>query len=119
MKRLAALLTLIILLAAAISLPALAGSQDFTLVNKTGVDIYKLYIAPTDSDDWESEMLQGDVFKDGESLNITFDSRSETFWDIMVVDSEGTEITFEKINLKQTAKIILYFDGEEAWAECK
>ena len=53
-------------------LPARAGDQDFTLVNRTGVEIHKVYASPHSSDDWEEDILGDDTLSDGESVNITF-----------------------------------------------
>src|SRR5271169_6716262 len=32
-----------------------AGDQDFTLINKTGVEIHSLHVAPHSSDSWEED----------------------------------------------------------------
>ena len=34
-----------------------AGDQDFTLVNKTGVEIHALHVAPHSSDEWGEDIL--------------------------------------------------------------
>ena len=52
----------------------LAGDQDFTFVNHTGVEIHKLYTSPHSSDEWEEDVLGEDTLDDGESLEIRFRS---------------------------------------------
>jgi hypothetical protein len=116
-KRLLSVLILSTLLIMSLSIPALADSQNFTLNNETGVAIHELYIAPAGSDDWEEDVLDVDLLEDGESIEITFDETSEDFWDIKVVDENGDDIVWEKINLKETSAITLFYDGEKAWAE--
>ena len=36
---------------------ARAGDQDFTLVNKTGVEIHALHVAPHSQDEWGEDIL--------------------------------------------------------------
>jgi hypothetical protein len=48
------------------------GDQDFTLVNKTGVEIHALHVAPHSSDEWGEDILGKDTLANGESLGITF-----------------------------------------------
>src|SRR5437879_1477794 len=68
-------------------------AQDFTLVNKTGVEIHKVYISPHDKDDWEEDILGKDTLPNGDNVDIKF-HRSETAenWDLRVEDSKGNEI---------------------------
>jgi hypothetical protein len=84
-KIIAALVVLIGL--AASGGPTLAGGkQDFTLVNKTGYRIDKVFVSPAASDDWEEDVLGRDVLDNGESVNITFHRRTTGCrWDLKVV----------------------------------
>jgi hypothetical protein len=95
----------------------MAGSQDFIIENQTGIDIYELYISPYQSDDWEEDILDGDILADGDSLEVTFGNRKETYWDIMIRDEEGNSVVWRKFNLKQVSKITLWYDGDTARAE--
>ena len=40
---------------------ARAGDQDFTLVNKTGIEIHSLHVAPHSSDEWGEDILGKDT----------------------------------------------------------
>ena len=92
---------------------AFAGEQDFTLVNDTGADIHQLFISQTSADDWQEDVLGTGLLKDGESADITFSGDDETaFWDIKVVDGEGTEIVWVKLNLKKISQVTLGFDED-------
>jgi hypothetical protein len=53
---------------------ARAGDQDFTLVNKTGVEIHSLHVAPHSSDEWGEDILGKDTLANGDSLEITSES---------------------------------------------
>ena len=90
-----------------------AGEQDFTLVNDTGTDIHQLFISQSSADDWQEDVLGTGLLKDGDSADITFSGDDSTaFWDIKVVDGEGTEIVWVKLNLKKISKVTLQFDDE-------
>jgi hypothetical protein len=93
-----------------------AGKQDFTLINQTGVAIEKLYISPTQSDDWKENLLQ-DRLEDGESIDISFTGRNEKYWDIMVIDEDGNKYTWEKFNLSDLSIITLYMKGDKVMAD--
>lgn len=94
-----------------------AGTQDFTLINQTGVDVYSLYISESSSDDWEEDVLGEDTLPDGQRVDITFSGRSACLWDMLVTDDEGGELAFQGINLCEASVVVLRCDDEECWAE--
>ncbi|HOL09974.1 MAG TPA: hypothetical protein PLH87_07550 [Bacillota bacterium] len=97
-----------------------AASQDFTIFNRTGLDIVELFLAPYQTDDWQSEFFEGEILADGGRLDITFkEKRPETYWDIKVKDEEGNIFYWRKINLKETSVLTLYSDGNEFWVEAE
>lgn len=96
---------------------AFAGTQDFTLVNETGVDIYSLFISETSNDEWEEDVLGEDTLPDGDRVEITFSGRSACLWDMMITDDEGDDVTWQGINLCESSVVILRCDDEECWAE--
>ncbi len=97
---------------------AVAGEQDFTVVNRTGVEIHKLFVAPHSSDEWGEDILGKDTLEDGETLDITFDRHeSAAHWDLRVEDSEGHAIVWESLNLKEIAKVTLHYKDGKAWAD--
>ena len=108
--------------AAAASTPATTtanqAAQDFTLVNKTGVEIDKLFISPHDADDWEDDILGRDTLPSGETLDIKF-NRTETaaMWDMRIEDKQGNAIEWENLNLLQISKATLYYENGKARAE--
>lgn len=90
------------------------GAQDFVLVNQTGVEIDKVFISPSDVDEWGSDILGQDTLPSGQSVEIKF-SRSEKAakWDLRIEDSKGTSIEWEDLNLLEISKVTLHFkDGK-------
>jgi hypothetical protein len=116
MRELSVLLGVGLLLAGGAPVVAHAASQDFRLVNQTGVEINNLYVSPSESDDWEEDVLGADTLPDGASLTIKFSGREECLWDVMVTDSDGNAVYWRKIDLCEVAKVVLHYDGENAWA---
>ncbi len=97
-----------------------SAAQDFTLVNKTGVEIHKVYISPHDKDDWEEDILGKDTLPSGNSVYIKF-HRAETaeMWDLRVEDSKGTAIEWENLNLLKISKLTLFYENGKARAEAE
>jgi hypothetical protein len=90
------------------------GKQDFILVNQTGVEIDKLYIAPHDSNDWQEDILGQDTLPTGQTVDIKF-ARNEkaALWDLRIEDSKGNAIEWENLNLLEISKVtLLYKDGK-------
>lgn len=114
-KSIAAMVALVVLL---ISVQAVtAGEQDFQLYNRTGVDIYALYVSPSGVDDWEEDILGADILLAGADIPITFDrEEDDALWDLRVEDSEGNYLEYEEINLLSVYEVILEQDGV---ARCK
>ena len=99
---------------------AMAGEQDFTLVNKTGVEIHKLYTSPHSSDEWDEDVLGKDTLGDGESIDIEFPKKEKAaHWDLRVEDSSGSAITWENLNLKEISEVTLHYKNGKAWADVK
>jgi len=92
-------------------------TQDFTLVNSTGVEINKLFVSPHEKDDWEEDILGQDTLPSGQSVHIKF-SREEkaAMWDLRVEDPQGNSIVWENLNLLEISKITLYYENGKARA---
>ena len=100
--------------------PANAGDQDFTVVNKTGVTIHKLFVAPHESDDWEENLLGKDALEDGETFDITFSRKEKAaMWDLKIEDKEGNAVTWENLNLLKISEVTLHYKNGKAWADMK
>ncbi|HVT34091.1 MAG TPA: hypothetical protein VHE37_00800 [Nevskiaceae bacterium] len=97
---------------------ASAGDQDFTLVNKTGVEIHRMYTSPHSTTDWEEDVLGQGTLADGESLHVAFSPKEKAAkWDLKVEDADGNSITWENLNLMEISKITLHYDKGNATAD--
>jgi hypothetical protein len=96
---------------------AFAGTQDFTLVNQTGIVIYSLYISETTNDEWEEDVLGENVLPNGESMPIEFFGRDACLWDLLITDGEDGEVTWDGINLCEASVVVLRCNDEECWAD--
>lgn len=113
---LTSLATVLILLAGAALLHA--GSQDFTLVNHTGLTIQELYISPHKSAEWGGDILGVGVLESGNQTNIIFPPGARAMvWDLMIIDEEGEEVTWGSLRLNEISKITLYYKNGEATAD--
>ena len=98
----------------ALPVPAVhaASELDFTLANGTGYGIAELYIAPSASDSWGSNILQSGL-ENGESVAIQFHPSAESAsdWDIMIVWVDGGDkVYWRHANLKNISKITLKYN---------
>jgi hypothetical protein len=113
----AAVLPCVLLAALLLASAAVAGTQDFTLINQTGVDVFELFISESRSDEWEEDVLGENVLLDGERIDITFRGRRACMWDMLANDEAGDGIAFQAINLCETSVVVLRCNEEECWAE--
>ena len=94
-----------------ITTSANAGYQDFVLVNATPSQILSVYVSPSGSDDWEEDILGDNVLDAGETLSITFNGRTERFWDVKIVyTGYKPDAVFGRIDLGTVSELILTDD---------
>jgi hypothetical protein len=97
---------------------AFGGDQDFTLVNKTGVEIHGLYVSPADANKWGKDILGKDTLADGQSAEIKFHEDEEAEkWDLRIEDKDGHAIEWEDLNLMKISKITLHYSDGKATAD--
>jgi hypothetical protein len=93
---------------------------DFTLHNKTGVDIHAVHISPSDKNSWEEDILNDKVLADGESVHIQFSPHENAaLWDLKVGDAEGTGLVWENLDLTKVNELTLKIVDGKAVAEIK
>ncbi len=117
------------LIAAALALVAVASvtvtaaqrrNLDFTLVNKTGVDIMEVYLSPTSDNEWGEDVMGKDILANGEKVDITFSSaETECNWDLKIVDEDDDDIIWTKLNLCTANEITLLYEGKKPTAIIK
>ncbi len=98
-------------------------TQYFTLVNKTGITIDKVFVAPiTDSESWSKDLLTEQSIYDGEKATLSFNKSNfpdDCVWDIKINSIEDSSMSWYDIDLCRYHEIILRWDEskEKAWAE--
>jgi len=93
---------------------------DFKLVNKTGVDIYKIFISQADDDEWGDDVLDIDVLEDGDEVELEFDvTEKAKHWDLKVEDEEETAIVWKRLDLSKINVLTLKIVGGKPIAEIK
>ncbi len=106
------LLLLVLLLVVALPSVALAGTQDFTLVNTSPFNMVGFWVAPANSDNWEENLLEGVYLPPNSSVDISFEnSNNVEWWNFRVKDSSGKVWRWEKndYNLNQISEITYYY----------
>ncbi|GAB2176788.1 hypothetical protein [Dongia sp. agr-C8] len=93
---------------------ALAGEQDFSLINATGYEISEFYVAPTQSSDWQEDVLGQDTLGDGQRANISFSRDTDTCaWDLKVVYSEdNSSAEWHGVDLCQLSVVTIKYDAD-------
>ncbi len=106
-------LTLIcaLLVAGVVSVAFAQAKQDFTLVNKTGYTIEEVYVSPSKSSDWQSDVLGDEVMNNGKVVNIHFSRAAKTCkWDLKVVYDDKSTAEWDGFDLCSVSKITIYYD---------
>jgi hypothetical protein len=99
------------------SAAAFSGQQDFTLINKTGLVIDQVYVSPSNTKDWEEDILGQDTLADGAKVHITFSrDTSECMWDLKIVDEDDDEVVWTKLDLCKAEEITLKYEKGQATA---
>ena len=87
---------------------ALAGQQDFTVVNKTGYPLKHMYVSEANNNSWDEDVLGRDVLNDGEYFELEFAKGEKTCkWDMKVVYDDGESAVWEDLNLCKISKLTL------------
>ncbi len=95
-----------------------AGKQDFLLINKTGIDIQEVYIAPHSSEEWQDDVMGKAMLVNGKSVKINFERQTKTkLWDLKVVDKDGKATVWKNLDLLEISKVTLHLDADKATAE--
>lgn len=99
-----------------ISSPAFAGSQDFTLVNGSASSICFVYVSPSNSNDWGSDILGAEeCLAPGQSVDIAFDAGSQAMWDLRVEDNDSGQEDYLGFNLNAISKVTIKGGGQASY----
>jgi hypothetical protein len=91
--------------------------QSFTLVNRTGGDIFKVFISPHSANDWQEDLLARNIQTDGESVVIKFHRPERAaMWDLRIENRAGQLLEWQNLNLLELSKVTLYDRDGQATA---
>lgn len=101
-------LSLILIVAAGSASAAPQDDLAFILHNRTGVDVKSLYAAPSQSGEWQDELLQGEMLFDGENADISIPRGASTEkWDLKLVDRQGASLVWPAIDFSKSSEVTL------------
>lgn len=96
MKRLA----LAAAFAAMTATPAVAGIQDFTLLNQSGATITYIYVSANYDDSWGPDLLGNDVLYAGQAFQVQINGFGDHCWfDVLVEDENGGSWVYDEVDL--------------------
>lgn len=106
-KRTAAMVAMLMMAAS----PSMAADQDFTLKNRTGYTIDRVYVSAAKTDDWEEDVMGRDILGDGESVDIEFAaSEGACRFDLKVVYDDKEEAIWEGLNLCSISTVTIRYN---------
>lgn len=100
-----------------------AQALEFDIINFTGEDLYGIYVAPSESDDWGDDILPMDMFENESSVTVDIpgDFGESCMFDILVTidEDEESSLMFTSADLCKIVSITLYEEGyyEVVWIE--
>ena len=96
------------------------GDLDFTLVNKTGKILDQVYVGPTASEEWGSDIMGKDVVGEDESVSITFHPKATAkHWDLKIVFQDGSSSVWTNFDLTTIEEITVSYKDDKPWATWK
>jgi hypothetical protein len=112
MKKIALMAGLIAMSVGMAAPAALAGDDDYAIVNKTGMDITHLYMSPNNDNQWGGDILGRDVLETDDECGIEFDPNDEECaYDIKIVDGDGKGWIVANIDLCKYHKVTFMKQG--------
>ena len=104
----------------AFCLTSMVSAQDnelkFFIVNQTGIDLYGVFVSETVKENWGEDIIPGDLFDDGSTVEVTIPIAYETMCDhdIQVTDYTGEARIFPEIDFCELTILTLFTgsDGE-------
>jgi hypothetical protein len=96
---------------------AAADTYTFTIINKTGFEIYDLYFSPAKQNDWGDEVLTVDTIPDKEQIKVSVDRRERAeHWDILVNDEQGASFRWPSLKLAEISTLVLTIKAGQTMA---
>ncbi len=92
---------------------AAQASQDFTLINRTGYPIDRVYVSQTSDHQWGSDAMATLSLNDGERASINLPNHSrQCQYDLRVEYHDGLKATWSGLNLCDISKVSLYWNNK-------
>lgn len=92
-------------------------TMPITFVNHTGDVIYSLQASPTDTDNWEEDLLEDDILEDGGVVHVDFYYLSDkTVWDFAITDADDEMREYYDLDFKDYGEdgITIVFNADES-----
>lgn len=92
---------------------AIAGTQDFAVINGTGQTIQEMHVSASAKDNWEEDVLGDNILENGERFNLSFDRGEKAcLWDLKVTYESGKTATWNAIDLCTVSVVALRYDSK-------
>ncbi|MBB6480780.1 hypothetical protein [Spirochaeta isovalerica] len=86
-------------------------SQEAVIINKTGFDLYNIYVSPTGMEDWSDDLQPFDVIlKDSYRILDLKSYNGEFLFDFRFVDVDGDEYIKKNVDLNLHRKVVVTLD---------
>ena len=89
--------------------PLAEANSTISVTNRTGVEIYYMYVSSSGTSDWEEDVLGDDTLPNGQTLRIRVTGRYNQF-DLRVEDSDGDSLEFYEFP-GNTTQITIFGNG--------
>jgi hypothetical protein len=87
---------------------AIAGRQDFRVVNHTGHVVMQLQVSSSANPNWGPDLLGEHVIQNNQAVNVSFDrSERDCMWDIKVTYDDDTTNDLRQQNLCELSELEL------------
>ena len=96
-----------------LALSAVSYAGQLNIINNVpGLTVYELHLSRASTNNWEEDVLGGDVLNYNEYVTINFHpAESECYWDMLAVDDYGNQASWYDIDLCSYSSITLNADG--------
>lgn len=98
---------------AAVVTPASEECTAVNVINRSGADIFAIYIARAGTEQWSKELLPAPVLRNGSAAALSFERGGVSYlWDMKIIDDKFEETIIERLNLFDIYDIELLPNGE-------
>ena len=85
-----------------------AADYNVTILNKTGLDLYQVYISDEESDDWEEDILDEDeILAADDYVDIELTDYESPLFDVRAVDENGAEYMIYGVNVQKKREVVI------------